>query len=120
MNIIKLGLVSALAFNLGACVNLQILPENSIKNSVEAGKNLIDEAKVKSSGGKKMALSSEYKIETGQTRPEAEKACLSEIKARANEASPKRNYELVNEKTRLGKNGEATTLTCEISVFVWR
>lgn len=120
MNIIKLGLVTVLTIHLGACVNLQILPENSIKNSVEAGKNLIDEAKVKSSGGKKIALSTEYKVEAGQTRPEAEKACLSEIKARASEASPKRNYELVTEKTRLGKNGEAAVVTCEIAAFVWR
>lgn len=104
---------------LGGCIKLQVLPEESIQQGVDAGKNLIDQAKLARAGGKKMTLATEVKLAAAANQAAAEQTCLSELKTRATKASSKRAYELVSEKTHLGKRDELEVIGCEILIYVW-
>ena len=115
-----LRLISCLfVVSLSGCIKLQVLPENSIQHGVDAGKQLIDQAKLARAGGKKMTLATEVKLSAAANQALAEQACLSELKTRATAASPKRAYELVSEKTHLGKNEGLEIIGCEVLIYVW-
>lgn len=120
MPFIKLAaLWGLMAFALGGCIKLQVLPEDSIQHSVDAGKSLIDQAKFSRSGGKKMTLANEVKLTAGVEQLVARQACLAELTARAQEASSRRAYEVVSEKTHLGKRDALEFIGCELVVYVW-
>ena len=108
-----------LVVSLSGCIKLHLLPEDSIQHSVDAGKNLIDQAKLARAGGKKMTLASEVKLSAAATQKAAEQACLAELKTRAAQASSKRAYELVSEKTHLGKTDGIEIIGCEFLIYVW-
>jgi hypothetical protein len=95
------------------------LPENSIKNGVDAGKNLVDQARYARAGGKKITLAGEVKLTAGLTQNDAEKLCLAELKNRADAASSKRVYELASEKTTIANHGGTEVVGCEILIYVW-
>jgi hypothetical protein len=96
-----------------------MLPENSVKNGVDAGKNLVDQARYVHSGGKKITLATEVKLTADITQSNAEKLCLAELRNRATAASSKRPYELVSEKTSIANRSGTEVVGCEISVYVW-
>jgi|GEM_PF-3479049 len=115
----RYSLCSCLVISLSGCVKVQILPEHSIERGVDAGKDLIDQAKLARSGGKKMTLATEVKLSSAPQQAAAEQACLAELTARATAASSKRSYEQVSQKTFLAKRDGIDVVGCEILIYTW-
>lgn len=112
-------LYSLCVLALSGCIKLQVLPEDSLQHGVDAGQKLIDQAKLARAGGKKMTLATEVKLTPAVNQGAAEQACLAELKTRATQASSKRAYELVSEKTHLAKRDGLEVIGCEILIYVW-
>ncbi len=104
---------------LSACVKVNILPENAIRNTFSAGKNLYDETKIKSRGGKKKRLSSQVIIASYPSKAEAESSCLAMLKDRLNNIPSKKPAVVLSEEAFIADGIKAEIIECQIVGYIW-
>ncbi len=105
--------------SLAGCVKLQILPEDTVQNSIDAGKNLYTEYKLEKSGGEKREFSKQLVIADFDSTTEAETACLSELKLNVTKQSVKKAPEFLSEKLVVVPESNGSILECRIEAYVW-
>ena len=101
------------------CVKVQLLPEDAVKNTWKAGKNLYDEKKLKRDGGTKREHSSQIVVSEYPSREEAEKVCMSSLKARLDDESVSRDAIIVSERVIVVDGLEDNVIECQVVGFVW-
>lgn len=105
-------------FVLSGCVKLQVLPEDAVKKSIAATKNLYDEAMLKRSGGKKKIYVREFYSPGFSSSEEAENACFLSLKNRMASESTKKEPLILSE--RVSRRGETSEIfECQYDAYVW-
>jgi len=98
------------------CVKLNLQPERSI----EAGKNIYNEAKLKRQGGERLEVSSQEAVADHSSREVAETSCLAGLKNRIAAQSTSREAVIVSEKIEILSGDSESKIQCVMVGFVWR
>lgn len=114
-----LVVVVLVACFLSGCVKVNLLPEDAVKNSFKAGKNLYDEAKLKRQGGKKRELSRQVMLEEYANRTDAEDECLQNLKSKIFSESTDKAPVIVSEKIIVVDGVANNTIECQVVGYVW-
>lgn len=104
---------------LGGCIKLNIAPENAVKSSFEAGKSLVDEARLKHKGGQKKDVSRQVLISAYKDRAEAEKYCFYELKDNLNRESTQKPPVVITEQVVIVDGLKNNTIECRIVAYIW-
>lgn len=110
----------ALATLTTGCVKVQLLPEDVVKNTWEAGKNLYDERKIKNDGGEKKEYSSQINISDYSSRTDAETSCMESLKNRLKIESTEREPIITSEKIFIADGLENKVIECQAIGFIWQ
>lgn len=111
--------IVALATLTTGCVKVQLLPEDAIKNTWKAGKNMYDEKKIKNDGGEKKEYSSQIHISDYSSRTDAEKSCIQSLKERLKVESTEREPIITSEKIFIVDGLENKIIECQTVGFIW-
>ena len=112
-------IISILAVFISGCVKVNLLPEDAVKNSFKAGKNLYDESKLKRQGAKKRNYSKQVVVSEYSNREEAESSCLQLLNTKLNTESPNKEPVIVSEKVIVVDGINNKIIECQIVGFVW-
>lgn len=93
-----------------------MLPENTVKKTIKASKDLYSESKLKRSGGEKRLFSSEVPIAKYDSKTEAEGVCFDGLIQRITNVSSAKSPKIIKESASIV---QADTLKCEIEAFIW-
>ena len=106
-------------FLLSGCVKVNLLPEDAVKNSIKAGKNIYDESKLKRQGGKKREYSKQVLVSDFPNRDESEQECFKELKYKLSSESNRRQAVIVSERVIIVDGVENNVIECQLVGFVW-
>ena len=116
----KVGAIAVmLTVLMTGCVKVQLLPEDAVKNTWKAGKNMYDERNLTKDGGEKKEYSSQVVISDHPSRAEAEISCMDTLKERLQIESTEREYIITSEKVFVVDGLESDVIECQIVGFVW-
>lgn len=115
----SLIVITLLSSLLGGCIKLNIAPENAVKSSFEAGKSLVDEARLKHKGGQKKDVSRQVLISAYQDRAEAEKHCFTDLKDKLTRESTHKPPVIISEQVVIVDGLKNNTIECRIVAFIW-
>ncbi|WP_075188390.1 hypothetical protein [Teredinibacter haidensis] len=104
---------------LAGCVKVNLLPEDAVKNSIKAGKNIYDESKLKHKGGKKREYSKQVLISDFPNREESEKECFDELKSKLSSESNSREAVIVSERAVIIDGVNNNVIECQLVGYVW-
>ena len=116
----KIGAIAVISTVLmTGCVKVQLLPEDAVKNTWKAGKNMYDERNLKKDGGEKKEYSSQVVISNYSSRAVAEISCMETLKERLQIESTEREYIITSEKVFVVDGLENDVIECQVVGFVW-
>lgn len=101
------------------CVKLQILPDDTVKNTIRTTKNLYDEAKLKRSGGERRSYARQVRILEYATQVDAETGCVAGLLQKAAAESSNSRVEKVSETVSIPESGDSGVIACELIAYVW-
>ncbi|MFT7689207.1 MAG: hypothetical protein ACI9FB_004575 [Candidatus Azotimanducaceae bacterium] len=106
-------------FFLSGCVKVQLLPEDAVKNTFKAGKNLYDESKLKRQGGVKREYSSQVVVDKYVSREEAETNCMGVLSSKLEAESTIRVPVVVTERVIVVDGVSADVIECQLTAYIW-
>lgn len=112
-------LIACVALFLNACVKVQVLPKDTVKNTFRAGKNLYDETKLKRQGATKREYSSQEVVADHPSRKQAEASCISMLKERLKQESTKQDAIVSSESAMLVGDSSDRVIECQVTGYVW-
>lgn len=116
----KIGILAVVfALLTTGCVKVQLLPEDAVKNTWNAGKNMYDERKLKKDGGEKREFSIQIGISDYSSRGNAEESCMMSLRDRLESESTKRESVILEERVFIVDGLENNVIECQIVGFVW-
>ena len=107
------------AVGLVGCVKVNILPQDTVKNSIAAGKTIYDETKLKRDGGKKRVYSKQVVVTEYANKTEAEETCIAALKTKLTDESIVREAVVTTERVIVVDGFANNTIECQITGFVW-
>ncbi|WP_025820349.1 hypothetical protein [Shewanella marina] len=116
--LIKLGCITSLSLALSACVKMQVLPEDGIQKSINAGKGIYTDTKMLITGGVKKSVSKQVNREDYENITEAEQTCLDSLKQRLIAESTENPVEILYEKIAIVTDQEKI-IECQIEAYIW-
>lgn len=116
--LIKLGCITSLSLALSACVKMQVLPEDGIQKSINAGKGIYTDTKMLITGGVKKSVSKQVNREDYENITEAEQTCLDSLKQRLIAESTENPIEILYEKIAIVTD-QQKIIECQIEAYIW-
>ncbi|MDP6151077.1 MAG: hypothetical protein QGH46_07595 [Gammaproteobacteria bacterium] len=114
----KKGLVLFAVLSLYGC--LQILPDDTIKDTFSAGKRMYDESKLKQNGGEKISFSTQVVLDNSAGKNETERECIGQLRKKLSQESTKKEAVILAENFHLVQSQDSPLVKCEISAYLWR
>ena len=116
--LIKLGCITSLSLALSACVKMQVLPEDGIQKSINAGKGIYTDTKMLITGGVKKSVSKQVNREDYENITVAEQTCLDSLKQRLIAESTENPIEILYEKIAIVTD-QQKIIECQIEAYIW-
>lgn len=114
------AIVVLCALGLTACVKVNIVPEDAVKNTFRAGQTMYDESKLKRQGGKKRELANQVALSDFSSRAEAEEHCFQTLSTKLAEDSIKKSPIVTSERVVIVDGLQGNVIECQTVGFVWR
>ena len=119
INVNKFGAIIIVSALTMGCVKVQLLPEDAVKNTWKAGKNMYDDRKLKKDGGEKRDYSSQVVISDYPSRADAEISCIAPLKERLKAESTEKEPVVTSEKAFIVDGLDNNVIECQVTGFVW-
>ncbi|WP_144394501.1 hypothetical protein [Pleionea sediminis] len=107
-----IGLI-LLSFSLAGCVQFKVVPDNAIRDSIDAGKSVYHEYK----GGTKRNLSKQVLINDYASKKLAEDECIRELKESIASESTEKDPAIISMKSKYVNDNQS--IECTIVAYVW-
>jgi hypothetical protein len=114
----RLLLISLMLLSAG-CVRVNLFPEDAVKNSIRASKDIYDESKLKKSGAVKKQYTKQVVVSDYSDRNTAEIACIADLKNKIAGESIHKEPVVISEKIALITEGASQLVECQISGYIW-
>ena len=104
---------------LSGCVKVNLLPEDTVMNAIEAGKSFYDEASMKKRGGVRREYSKQVSVGDYASKEAAEADCILSLKTKLNQASATIPAPIVSERIVIVPGSYNTIVECKVVGFIW-
>lgn len=106
-------------FSLVGCVKVKILPDNAVRNTYDASKELISKTKLKRSGGLEREYSKQLLVSDYESQDQAEAVCDEKLTVLIQNESPRKAPVVLSRKHVLISLESHLTIECSVVAYIW-